>query len=229
MKHCIHRGVLGNWPSLDISSENFQRLKQAKRALFILVGIEEKFEMLSQNYLEYEQLLLTLALEYMVSHSPEYSSMHDARSQINRRLANLLTMARLYIDQVKHDVSRLFGRDAAENSTICQSFSSQYDRLLGYRVLEALRNSMQHRDLPVTSVEYPSVHEDRDHGYLIRHQVVARISVEHLREDSKLKPRIIAELQAGGDRHDVTPFVREYVEGIARVHEGVRSATEQFV
>ena len=142
MKHLLHRGVFGNWPSIEISSQNFHQLKHAKRGLFILVGIEEKFEMLSQNYLEYEQALITLALDYMISRNPEYRTMHDARSQINRRLANLLTIARLYIDQIKHDVSRLFGRDALENTIICESFSEQYDRLMGYRILESIRNSM---------------------------------------------------------------------------------------
>jgi len=165
----------------------------------------------------------------MVSHNTEYSTTHDARSLINRRLANLLTMARLYIDQVKHDVSRLFGPDAAETSLICQSFRTQYDSLLGYRLLEAIRNSMQHRELPISSLVYPSVREDRGNAFVIRHQVVARISVEHLRADSKLKPVIVAELQERGDWHDITPFVREYVEGIARVHEGIRSATDEFV
>ncbi len=144
MKFCIHRGVMGNGPTLDISSEEFESVKEARRRLFILVGVEEKFDMLVQNYLEYERELLTLALEYMVSRSPQLSTLHEARSLINRRLANLLTMGRLYTDQIERDVSSLFGGDAARESWIKQSFHTQYDSLLGYRVLETIRNSMQH-------------------------------------------------------------------------------------
>lgn len=230
MKFCLHLGVLGNWPVLDISIDDFERLKKAKRGLFVLVGIEEKFEMLLDNYVDYEQELLRIALGHMVSHNVDYLEMNDGRSSMNRRLANLLTMTRLYNDQVKHDLSGLYGRESTQLASIEKRFKSESANALGYRAMEAIRNSMQHRDLPIRSIVYHSGWEDGPNGERLQHRTVVQISVEHLRGDTRFDRSVAAQLeQCGGDVHDLTPLVRQYVEGLSRVHEELRSATDDHV
>lgn len=180
MKFCLHLGVLGNWPVLDISRDDFERLKKAKRGLFVLVGIEEKFEMLLDNYVDYEQELLRIALGHMVSHNVDYLEMNDGRPSMNRRLANLLTMTRLYTDQVKHDLSGLYGRESTQLASIEKRFKGESANALGYRAMETIRNSMQHRDLPIRSIVYHSGWEDGPNGERLQHRTVVQISVEHL-------------------------------------------------
>src|SRR6266849_1778491 len=136
MRNCIGSGFIGPWPFVDISAQEFELVKTAKHNLFVLLGVEEKFNLVIGNYLEYEQELLNLALVHMASHNPTWSSFHDAKALINRRLANLLTVSRLYIDQVKHDISSIYGKNASTTIQVRQAFSEQYDRLFGYRVME---------------------------------------------------------------------------------------------
>ena len=49
MKYCLGRGFIGDWPYLDISADEFNSLKAAKKDLFTVLGVEEKFDLVLQN------------------------------------------------------------------------------------------------------------------------------------------------------------------------------------
>lgn len=225
MRHCIGRGVIGPWPFVGISEDYFARLKTAKHNVFVLLGIEEKFGMIVDNYLEYEGDLLKLALDHMAWHSADWPTMRDAMSLLNRRLANLLTVSRLYVDQVKQDVAQMYG--APEAHRMCQEFNVQYDRLLGYRVMEALRNFIQHRSLPIARLDYPAAWEPRKEGQLLHHRACAHLGIAALRDDRNFKASVLQELEKGGNEtQDITPWVRQYIDGLASVHRQLRTLTK---
>jgi hypothetical protein len=191
-----------------------------------VLGIEEKFDMVIDNYLEYEHDLLDLALAHMASHDVNWSSFHDAMNLVNRRLANCLTVSWLYVDQAKHDLSGVYGKNAETTTRVRQAFSAQYDRLLGYRVMEALRNSLQHRSLPVKSLSYVNAWESRKNGELLHHRVVAQLHLEELRDDKEMKRSVLEELeQSTKGTHDITLSLRQYVEGLSCAHQEFRKAT----
>ena len=214
MKHQLHRGVLGPCPTIPITADEFNELRYARQSLFVLLGIEEKFRMLVENYVEYEHEILGLALEHMTRHTTDWSSMEDAKALINRRLANLLCIARLYIDQVKHDLAGIYGADHEVPSSVVRALSEQYDHLLGYRVMETLRNSLQHRSLPVTGLRYPAGWDERRNPATVRHLVTPMISIEELRNNGAVKPSVIDELARGGPaarvKHFETPGMGVY-------------------
>src|SRR5689334_17559994 len=140
MRCYLHRGVLGDGPFVQIDPGEFDRIKMAKNNLFTILGVEEKFEMLLQNYAEYEHTLLKLAVDQTISRRLDWDSSSENVFLINRRLANLLTICRQYIDQVGHDFKAMYRDDAQLETTVKACFSRQYDSLLGYRVMEAVRN-----------------------------------------------------------------------------------------
>ena len=84
MKYVLGRGVIGPSPFLDITAQEFGQVKAAKRNLLVLLGVEEKFTLVIDNYLEYERELLELALASMISDNPNCSSSNDAMSLLNR-------------------------------------------------------------------------------------------------------------------------------------------------
>lgn len=230
-RHCLGRGILGNWPYVDIPAQEFEDLKQAKRNIFVLLGIEEKFDMVVDNFLEYERDLLDLALVHMAGHDVTWSSGHDAIGLMNRRVANCLSAARLYIDQVKHDLSKVYGKDSHISTQMKETLSAQYDRLLGYRAMEAIRNFVQHRSLPVARVEYPSALENRPRGRkLLHHRVNAVLDPEQLREDKEIKRAVVDELvHAGQESLSITLLLREYIEGLSRAQEHLRSLVKDDI
>lgn len=221
---------MGPLPILEVSGDEYHRLKMAKRNIFLLLGIEEKFDMVIDNYLEYEHDLLNLALSHMASHDVTWSSFQDAMGRINRRLANCLTVSRLYIDQAKHDLSKVYGKTAEITTRLREAFSTQYDQLLGYRVMEALRNVLQHRSLPVTSLAYPAAWEHRQSRELLHYRVTPNLQLKELREDNDIKASLLDELeQTTRGNYDITLLLREYVEGLSRVHAELRLATNDDI
>jgi hypothetical protein len=223
MRHCIHLGVFGDHPFVDISSEDFELIKRAKDNVFVLLDIEVKFDIVIANYLEYERDLLDLALSYMARHRATWFSFQDAKMLINRRLANLLTASRLYTDQLRHDLACIFGGDAELPTQVERALSEQYDGRLGYRLMEKIRNFIQHKSLPITHLSYPTSRKERDS--LLHHCVVAGVTLSDLREQG-FNRAILAELEAvNKDAIDITPFTRQYVEGLGHVHEVVRRGT----
>jgi hypothetical protein len=207
---------------IEISEAEFQRLKLAKNQLASSLAIEAKFDLVLGNYAEFEHEILILAAQKMVYSGLSWSSMHVDTQKVNRRVVNLLSAGRLYIDQTKHEAHSLGERPLVE--LLQETASQQYRAKLGYRALEELRNYTQHRDLPVHGLKYQSAWVN-DHKNLT-YRAVPVISVQRLREDSQLKHSIIGELKAIGDNVPLTPLVREYVEGLSVVHEEFRKHTE---
>src|SRR5690242_3583592 len=125
MRYVITRRVMGYSKELPISCASFQALKVAKRGLIVLMSIEEKFAILVANYHELEADLLERSLNSLIYRRHDYGAMHDDRVELSRRLSNLLSSARAYADQVKHDWSSL--RIDADPGYVPALFSKEYD------------------------------------------------------------------------------------------------------
>lgn len=223
-RYCLGRGVIGESNFVDISAEEFARAKEAKDNLFTLLGVEEKLDMLLENYAEYEQTLLNLALGHAIGHPLDWDSFRDGLFLMNRRLSNVLAVCRQYVDQVQHDFSSIYGSDGEMKDRLKGIFGDQYDRLLGYRVMDALRNYTQHRAFPVTMLSYPTAW-DKERLHL-HFRTKAAIRLEDVRDD-KFSSRVREELRAlGGDSFDLTRFLREYVEGFCHAHTKIRELTQ---
>ena len=81
---------------LGIDETAFNHLDTAKSSLLAILGFEECFALLFDNYTEFEEELVRLALDQMLRPNPlnpatGYAAIHA----INRRLLNLLTPANI--------------------------------------------------------------------------------------------------------------------------------------
>ena len=135
VRHGITLCTLGPRPFLAISADDFAALKTAQHNLLLMLSIEEKFDALLQNYAEYERELLSLALEHTVFQVFEWSTIIGDLHTVNRRLANVLTMARVYEDHTKQDLNTIYGMRNEVTEQLTQAFRTSYDESLGYRVM----------------------------------------------------------------------------------------------
>lgn len=211
---------------LDISEQEFLSGVSAQRALLAMTGIEQKFDLLFSNYADYERELLDLSLREVLQQDRQWQSAQDEIAGVSRRLANLLSAARLYLDQVVgHDLLAVFGQSSSLPEQIRAKAAEQYDTRLGYRAMEGLRNVVQHRSMPVHRLTFPN---DRVVAGWVRTRVIPSTEVSSLRNVG-LKPDVLAELEALGKHVALTPLVRDYVEGLGTVHEAVRSLASDQV
>lgn len=225
-------GIVGIGPGAtfrDISSEDFERLKTAKRGIVLVVAIEDKFDLVIANYEEFERDLLGLALHQMTYSDLTWSSMRYAMQLVNRRVVNLLTAARLYVDQIMHDLSSLMPGDTSVVNRLRKKRSEEYDNKLGYRAMEALRNYTQHRDLPVHALSYPSSWLPSGEPTDLVYRAVPYVQTEELRQDKRMKEAVIVDLERIGKKVPLTPLIREYVESLSLIHQEFREGTEDHI
>lgn len=110
---------------IPLTSEEHARIVHAKDAIITSIGIEEKFDLILENYVEYEDELLKLALRRQVSYwNLAYQASQDDKLFVARKLLNLLSAARLYVDQMPQDLGRLFSSDKETVTAIKASFVS---------------------------------------------------------------------------------------------------------
>lgn len=209
---------------ISLSEEEFTLLKEAKQKLSEVLHIEEKFNFIIENYLEFERELVNITLSKMIFpvYISDWSLSANDIHLVNRRIVNLLTTSRLYIDQISHDLNRLCGQNTGIPIYVEKLKSREYDSVFGYRVMEALRNYVQHRGLPIHLLSYKVEKIDTQEGNEFKHKVSPIIRVEDLERDGKFKKTILDELRQANEKVDLKVLTREYIQSILNVHCFIR-------
>ena len=149
----LHYGLteygVGSSQFLPLSEADYRAALQAQHVLRVLVAFEEKLEIVLASLVEYEEAVFSVAVRHAVR------ALVDDRIQrrinwldINRRVSDLLSCSRQYLELTKRDFSRLLPGDTARQERLKKNYSVAFDRLFGYRVGEALRNIAMHDSLP---------------------------------------------------------------------------------
>jgi hypothetical protein len=213
----------------EITKLDFDVLVSSKEDLILLTGIEEKFDVLLSNYAEFEQELLSLTLYNLIHRDLDWLKLRSDVQLINQRLSNLLSSARLYLDQVKHDLSRGFGgKSSSIYQQAVEKISSEYDSNFSYQVMEAIRNFTQHRSLPVEGISYPMVRDESGSEVGTKFQIIPILAVNELKKDRGIKKELIEYLEKQKDDKNIVnivPFVRGYIESFGRIHDRIRGLT----
>jgi hypothetical protein len=222
---------------ISLTPEEYAQLSHAKKALVGTIGIEQKFDLLLENYVEYESELLNLGLRLLAFRdSSQWHAFQEESLGVTRRLVNLLSAARLYVDQMRHDLSRLFGKDHEVCAAVKQTSAEQYDANFGFRLMETLRNAVQHRSIAGIRLKHhfgtrqsDAKSSDPIAAAATRH-VIARaipiLSVSDL-HDMELKATVRAEIENLGQKDlELTLYVREYIDGLAAMQYEFRRRAE---
>jgi hypothetical protein len=220
--------------AISLTSEQHGQLAQAKRALVATIGIEQKFDLLLENYVEYESELLSLSMRLVAFRHSEWGEFQEQSLGITRRLVNLLSAARMYVDQISHDLSRLFGKEHQVYVAVKKTSAKHYDERFGFRLMETLRNSIQHQSIAGIRLKHRyDTDEPKEEDLLAaadKRQVIVRVipilNVSDL-HDMQLKPSVRAEIEGlGQDDLDLTLLVREYIDGLAAMQYELRRCAQ---
>lgn len=212
-------------PDILVDRPAFEEFTRARRGLIEALGVEERFNMLLENYAEFESELLRQGLYYMMFEDMEWSRLSDVIHTFSRRLTNFLSTARLYLDQTPRALKRMYIDNPNIAVAFKQSCNKEYDAVAAYRVMEAIRNYGQHRNLPISHLAMKMTDLPGHEEALNQHIVIPSLDLEELREDPDFKRSVLRELDAAGERYiDVRMLVREYLEALGRVHLSVQHA-----
>jgi len=216
-------------PCLAISEEQFAAIKVHKKTLQAALAIEEKYELLMCNFKEYERDVLDTSLDNMITFSMEYSKFFDERLRFNRRLVNILTASKMYMDQMEsHLRDCLPGEGRAALAEYFKSLKSeQYDRHFEYAFFEALRNHAQHAGLCVSAVRQDvgnavasdGLREWEFHTYVF-------CSKKFLSENRDFKKSV---LNVMPEEVELTSALRQYISSVGEIHNSIRNRIEKSV
>ncbi len=220
-KYSLHALVLDINPEISISEGEFENFKKSKICLNSALALEENYDLLLSNYRELELEAISAAVTDMTSPSHEYEDSFQIRTAINRRLVNLLSATRLYLDQYPKSLNKI-GANSEEAQAVC---SKAYDDFFEYRFMEALRNHAQHEGLAVHGVTMGGSWLPPRDPKLLQFSIKPYASKISL-EGTKFKKSVLEETP---DKVELIPAARVHVGGISSVHKKVRELIAPFV
>jgi len=220
MKYTVRVWAIGPYPEVVIDKEKFDELKNARSCLSGALAIEEKYELLLSNYVDLEKECLGVSTDYMVRNTADYSGFFDIRLAFNRRIVNLLTSTKLYIDQIQQHVRACVCNENDIEKKVKSFFSTEYDANFEYRFMEALRNYVQHRGLAVhsTSMGGKLMHDEEREGLEFKTSLFTH--KEEVESDKAFKKQVSNEMP---DKVNLMYAARVYVGSISKAHCEIRS------
>lgn len=136
--------------SHEIADDCFLNIKRDYDICLKLLWIEEKWNIVSDNFYEWEEEIKN-SYDFLLDNHKDCNEEYGKKEIItlNRRLFNVLSGIRMYRDQVLNDLSNL-DKDLKEKFE--KETHIQYDRTFSYQIMEFLRNYMQHQGLVIGRV-----------------------------------------------------------------------------
>jgi hypothetical protein len=227
MARYVVYSLLAAYPNeeLAITESEHGKVCGAIATLHHAIDVEEKYVALIDNYYELEMALLEEALRTMIY------SYHDAvagQSPINlisRRMINFLSSARLYLDSLPQHAGKILNQSNEAFTRVKDALKEAYDRCLGYRVMEALRNYSQHEAFPVHSWSAEWSRDASVQPHQVRYSVDPKLDLKIL-SASHFKKSVLNELlEERLETTQLKPFIRAYVEELGRVQQVFREST----
>ena len=207
-------------PDLSLSESEFREIEAAKQTLVGAFTVEEKYDCLLSNYIEFEKDATSLMIDGMVKRPAGYRGAYEMRRRMNIRMLNFLSSARMYVDHVKHDAKQCMNGSDETKREVSRLFSVQFDANKYYRFMEGLRNHAQHYGLPVHWTESGSQWSTADGMKSLRESTFEFFAdVAQLAEGNIVKKRVLAEFS---NRVDLKLAARSYVESLSHVNERIR-------
>lgn len=213
----------------ELSLDEFKNMRTARDGLFEALYLEEKFDFLIENYLEFETELLAVAARHMVFNDREPRWMHNERNLIGRRIMNYLTTCRTYVDHAPKHLRAIYGAASHQKSEFKRAKSMAYDSLFGYRVMEAMRNYVQHHGYPIQSLSFDLKRAGNKERHGVLFTATPLIHVSALEEDHDFKAETLAEMKQRGETLDAKLLIREYMEGLSRAHARARELLQEDI
>ena len=222
MKPYLQLDHLSPSPPLEIEEAEYSLLLQSRPVLNAAFSFEENYDLLIGNYIELENAALSHAAESMVRQRHDYHDLFEVRAEINRRVVNFLSAARLFVDQLPQHIEQCGG----EKDELKAKLSSEYDASFAYRFMEALRNHVQHSGSAVHTLSIGSKWQPPRERRKIVFNLQAFTQKRFLLLDKTFKKATLAECP---ERVEVLVATRRYLESLSAVHDFARQQIEEPV
>lgn len=211
-KHFL-RGLRGEIP---ITADEFEANRLAMKTLNDFTSFTENYRLVVESYRKVESAKHEAELDHIINNRTDCCDVLDTRVQLNATLVGYLASACFFRDSTDKQFSKLLAED--KFAALKKHRSDIYDSIPEYRFVEALRNYVQHRELPVHTLTYQDFIEDKSR--INTSDWVTCLSLyasrRKLKVDAKFKQIALEGLP---EDIDLILCIRHHMEGIWSCHD----------
>lgn len=219
MQYFVSKDLKLDENSLEISQNEYDALLTSYQNLSNAIYIEEKFDIIMENFMEYENDLLTTAWRSIVFIYLYDDELKKARELITRRIINLLSIGLIFEGQCKSHLRKITSLKT-QKTAIDKMINDIKANSLGYSFCKELRNYALHQDFPVTIIsnKFDREYISAEDSYLCS-KIIPMVSTEVCENFSKEeKDTLIKSLSTKyGMKLDLRPLIREFILGIYNI------------
>ena len=224
----LRQSFLGSFPSMAISESDYQKIVQARGILSAALTIEEKYDLVLGNFVDFERELLLLTMDQLNDHSFDYSRAYNILAVLNRRIANFIYIGKSYTELIPSMAAKCVTDKDSIKSKVTKLTNDLYDGSVEYRFAEALRGHIMHSADAVHNVSTPSrwSMEGGKKGNTLTFNLDVFSLSERLRENSSFKKGVLSE---HGEKIDLKKVSRKYMGCISELQIEIRSLISESV
>lgn len=199
----------------DLTDEEYERVKLARKALGTFADYEDLYAILNQDFDAYHTLLNHVRETY-AQLSVQWPEMQAAMGQIRRRLLHLLSSWRTYIDHNDRAFKQRYGEASPEFQRFDQACGHEFETSFSYRLIDFLRNYGQHRLMPIHNLHLHAKRVSDNPDDVVR-VIAVMCDRDRLLEDRKMKPKLRPEVGALPALFDLTPHIHAARDSLGRI------------
>lgn len=211
---------------VHINEAEYNDIKSAKEFLEKYLEIEKAFHILMKNYEDFEKTSFSITMDRMLRQTVNHIDIHMSIIETNRMMINLMTACRAYFDQTSANLSKGLGETGFSKDNFNTLRNEEYDNFLEYRVLEALRNYVQHRGMPIQRFSMPG---ERSRIGDLEFGIEFSLNTKILLQSKSFKNTVAQEINNIGDYYELKLATRVYIARINHIHHAIRNKlSEEF-
>ena len=214
MEYLLKGLANGQKNCIGISKSEYKEIESSTQILSLFSSFTENYLITLESYRKIEMSQHKLALDHRLMGFSPYKDSLNARVVLNSGLIGYLAAARFFLDWADKHLQIMVGKEGFENFN---KFKSDiYDNSSEYRFVEALRNYVQHKDVP-KDITYHNFYEDTEN--IDKNDMVTTISFfadrDKLKSDKKFKKSALKDMPS---KINIFQCIRTHMSGIWELH-----------
>ena len=180
MEYWICEFAIGKPKGLKIDERKFNDIKECNLSLMSMLDMENRYRIFTDSLREFELEFIKICLDHLFGDLRDESAMRSLFPKANQQCLNVLTSARMYIDQMKRSLKAMEGNIPDLYSDVKAEFSRHYDQEFYFRFMENLRNIIQHSELPISNIKLGLRRVENDTESKARYTFDPKINIQKL-------------------------------------------------
>lgn len=218
MKYALRVMALGHSNLITLESSEYGKIKESREVLSLFAKFTENYRIVLDAYERVEDAIHQVSISNLLHGFGGYSESLQRRIHLNSALIGYLASARYFLDSSDKILPKLISETKSEEFVAFRA--SIYDNSKEYRFIEALRNYVQHRDLPIDSLKHNNFIEETDNRE--DSDLVTSISLlasrEKLSSDNKFKREV---LEGMPELIDIIQCLRAHMARLWSMHDRI--------